>query len=150
MKNFKDLTKQISNLQESEYTAGGGASRSAHNDQGIYRIEDPDQLSRVNAFLNAFTKKTFIEPRAAIAQIRHKFNIMGFDFDWNGKSEVKNVIKLKLTKFGGTFGKSMQTPYAEFETTDGFEKGKSFTLNIKLNQEDGGLYKMTAKVSSGK
>ena len=148
MKKFKELAKQISILQEGEETTGG-ASRSAFSDDGVHRIEEPEQLSRVNAFLNAFNKKDFIEPRAAIAQIRHKFNIIGLDFDWNGKSEVSNSMKLKLTKFGGTFGKAMQTPHSEFETTDGFEKGKSYTLNINLKQQDGGLYKLDAKVVAG-
>ena len=145
---FKELNTFLVNLFESEHTMGG-AARSAHSDFGVHRIEEPEQLSRVNAFLNAFTKKTFIEPRTAIAQIRHKFNIMGFDFDWNGKSEISNNMKLKLTKFGGTFGKSMQTPYAEFETTDGFEKGKNYTLHINIKQEEGGLSKLDAKVVSG-
>ena len=148
MKNFKNLTQQINTLQEGEETTGG-AARSAYSDHGIHRIEDDSQLDLVNAFLSAFSQKDFIEPRAAIVQIRHKFNIMGFDFDWSAKSEVSNSMKLKMTKFGGTFGKSLQTPYSEFETTDGFEKGKSYTLNIKHKKGDNGLHKMDAKVTSG-
>ena len=55
MKKFKELTSKIDSLVENEHIFGG-AARSAHSDYGVFRIENSEQLKRVNAFLNAFTQ----------------------------------------------------------------------------------------------
>jgi len=147
---FKELNELLTNLFEGEETTGG-ASRSAYSDYGVHRIENPEQRGRINSFLNSFTQREFMEPRAAIAQIRHKFNTIGLDFDWNGTSTVAENGKmvLPLNRYGGTFGKSLQTPHAEFETTDGikeFNNGKGLSLDINIFVGDEGLYKMDAKI----
>jgi len=147
---FKELNGFLTNLFEGEETTGG-ASRSAYSDYGVHRIENPEQRGRINAFLDAFTKREFVEPKSAIAQIRHKFNTVGLDFDWNGTSTIDEGGKLvlPLNRYGGTFGKALQTPHAEFETTDGikeFNNGKGMSLNISVSGGDEGLYKMDAKV----
>ena len=146
---FKELDTFLTALFEGEETTGG-ASRSAYSDYGVHRVENPEQLGRINAFLKSFTQRDFIEPRTAIAQLRHKFNTIGLDFDWTGSSVIEDKsMSIPLNRFGGTFGKSLQTPYAEFETTDGikeYNNGKGFSLNIDVSNGDDGLYKIGAKV----
>ena len=146
---FKELNTFLTALFEGEETTGG-ASRSAFSDDGVHRIENPEELARINAFLNAFTQKEFIEPQAAVAQIRHRFNTIGLDFDWNNASTIdEGGINIPINRYGGTFGKALQTPYAEFETTDGikeFNGGKGLALNVSVSNSDGGLYKMDAKI----
>ena len=150
---FKELNTFLETLFEGEETTGG-ASRSAFSDSGVHRIENPEQLARINAFLNAFTQREFIEPKAAVAQIRHKFNLIGLDFDWNASSGIKDgSMSIPLNRFGGTFGKSLQTPYAEFETTDGiseYNNGKGLNLQLNVENGDGGLYKLNAKIVESK
>lgn len=147
---FKELNTFLTALFESEETTGG-ASRSAHSDYGIHRVENPEQLGRLNAFLSAFTQREFIEPKAAVALLRHKFNTIGLDFDWNASSNLQDGNNtIPLNRYGGTFGKSLQTPYAEFETTDGikeFNNGKGLNLNLNLSTGEDGLYKLDAKIS---
>ena len=145
----------LTNIFEEELLEGeettGGASRSAFSDVGVHRVEEPEQLARLNAFLGAFSQKECIEPKAAVAQLRHKFNTVGLDFDWNASSSLQDGSNsIPLNRYGGTFGKSMQTPYAEFETTDGikeYNNGKGLNLNINLSTGDTGLYKIDAKIS---
>jgi hypothetical protein len=150
---FKELNTFLETLFEGEYTSGG-AAQSAHSDFGVHRVEDPIQLGRINSFLDAFTQREFIEPKAAIAQLRHKFNIVGLDFDWNASSGIKEgSMSIPLNRFGGTFGKSLQTPFAEFETTDGikeYNNGKGLNLTLNLSNGEGGLYKLDAKVVESK
>ena len=151
---FKELNTFLETLFEGEETTGG-ASRSARSDYGVHRVENPEQVGRLNAFLNAFTQREFIEPKAAVAQLRHKFNTVGLDFDWNATSNIKEdgTMSIPLNRFGGTFGKSMQTPYAEFETTDGiqeFNGGKGFNLKLNVSNGEGGLYKLDAKIVESK
>jgi hypothetical protein len=153
MKTYNELLQKIN---ESEYGFGGGFGngdpsdsygRSAHSDAGIYRTESPAQLKRLNAFVNAFTQKEFLDPRAALGMLRAKLNIAGLDFKIDMAENLEDgSTSYRLYKFGGTFGKSPTTPHNEFEVTDGFEEGKSYALNINMIDVPNGLYKVDAKI----
>jgi len=146
---FKELNTFLETLFEGEELVGG-ASRSAHSDYGVHRVDNPEQLGRINAFLSAFTQREFIEPKAAVATLRHKLNTIGLDFEWNASSHLQDGNNsIPLNRYGGTFGKSLQTPYAEFETTDGIKEyndGKGMNLNLNLSTGENGLYKLEAKI----
>ena len=159
MKTYNQILQKIN---ESEYGDGGGFGvgepgdshgQSAYSDAGVYRTESPAQLKRVNAFIQAFTQKEFLDPRAALGMLRVKLNLTGLDFPMNKTVELHNEnTSFELSRFGGTFGKSVDTPFDQFESTNGFPDGKEFALNIKLIDVPNGLYKMEANISevSGK
>ena len=149
MKKFKELAEQIG-LYEDEHTFGGGVQNpsgtpreiSATSDEGAYYIQRKSQLNRINAFLDAFSRKEYIDP---------KLNITGLDFEFNAKTcfneEGQNVFP--VTRFGGTFGKSLDTPHNEFETTDGiseYNDGKGFSLVIDITPTANGVMKLNAKL----
>tara|TARA_Y100000034_G_scaffold133641_2_gene199697 strand:+ start:2556 stop:3047 length:492 start_codon:yes stop_codon:yes gene_type:complete len=151
MKTYKELQENIDTILENEVVTGG-ASRSAHSDFGVHRIEADNQVGRLNAFLNAFCQREFLDPKSAVAQIRHKFNQAGLDFEWNNTCSItKESINLPLTRWGGSFG---TTPTHNL-MTDGFYKGdnikefnggKGLSLKIESNQNDGGLYQLNVKI----
>ena len=93
MKKFKQLKQQ---LNEDAYMDGGAlgqwptpnSTRSAFSDFGVHRVEHQEQLKRIQAFLNAFTSREYLEPRAALSLMRVKLNLAGFDFDFNRKTEI--------------------------------------------------------------
>ena len=158
MKKFKQLAEQIG-LYEDEHTFGGGVQFpsatpreiSATSDEGAYYIQRKSQLNRINAFLDAFSRKEYIDPKGALAMLRAKLNITGLDFEFNkGTSfneEGQNVFP--VTRFGGTFGKSLDTPHDEFETTDGiseYNDGKGFSLVIDITPTANGVMKLNAKL----
>jgi hypothetical protein len=154
MKTYDQILQKIN---ESEYGDGGGFGigdpgdshgRSAYSDAGVYRVESPAQLKRINAFINAFTQKEFLDPRAALGMLRTKLNLTGLDFRIDKSVEVTTENKsFELTRFGGTFGKALDTPFDQFDETNGFADGKKFALNIKLVDVPNGLYKMQANVT---
>ena len=158
MKKFKELAEQIG-LYEDEHTFGGGVQFpsatpreiSATSDEGAYYIQRKSQLNRINAFLDAFSRKEYIDPRGALAMLRAKLNITGLDFEFNKgtcfNEEGQNVFP--VTRFGGTFGKSLDTPHDEFETTDGisdYNDGKGFSLVIDVVPTANGVMKLNAKL----
>ena len=158
MKKFKELAEQIG-LYEDEHTFGGGVQFpsatpreiSATSDEGAYYIQRKSQLNRINAFLDAFSRKEYIDPRGALAMLRAKLNITGLDFEFNKgtcfNEEGQNVFP--VTRFGGTFGKSPSTPHNEFETTDGisdYNDGKGFSLVIDVVPTANGVMKLNAKL----
>lgn len=155
MKSYKQLKKL---LNEGEYMDGGAlgafptknSTRSAYSDEGVYRVEKPEQLQRLQAFLNAFTSKEYLDPRSALSLLRVKLNLAGLDFDFNNKTEIKGnqTINFKLNRFGGTFGTSPSHDLSKgFETTDGLES--PLTLIVSLGEAPSGLYKMSANITGG-
>jgi hypothetical protein len=156
MKKFKQLKQQ---LNEDAYMDGGAlggfpaqnSTRSAFSDFGVHRVEHNEQLKRIEAFVHAFTSREYLEPRAALSLLRVKLNLAGFDFNFDNKTPINTdtPIVFKLTRFGGTFGKSLTTPHNEFETTDGFEgilNGDRLALNVMIKNNPSGLYKLDIQI----
>ena len=156
MKTYKDITQLIN---ESEPTDGGGLGlptsdsygRSAHNDTGLHNIAAPEQLKRLNAFLSAFTQKEFLDPRQALNVMRNKLNIAGYDFPMDNTVDLPEdgTAVFQLSRHGGSFGKSVDTPLDEFETTDGFAKGESYVLETRIVDIPNGLYRLEVQIKEG-
>tara|TARA_R110002124_G_scaffold239802_3_gene404941 strand:+ start:353 stop:820 length:468 start_codon:yes stop_codon:yes gene_type:complete len=148
---YKDLRENLNAITEGEETVGG-AARSAHSDYGIHRIENPEQHGRLNSFINSFTNKEFIEPKAAMAQLRHKFNLAGLDFKWDNTStfDEGNATLLPLSRYGGTFGTTPEHDLSTgFQVTDGiaeFNNGVSLSLSVNTHPGKNGLMKLDAEI----
>ncbi len=145
--------KELLNLLESEYDVQvGGASgvlRSAQSDFGTYRVENAAMITRINAFIHNYLKEACLEPKQTIFGLRQKLNQVGLDFEFSNKNTVaEGTMNLKLTRFGGVFGKSDTTPFDQFDNEDGFEKtmGHGLTLNLEMSISESGLYKLEGKV----
>lgn len=155
MKTYKKLQENIGIVLENQVVTGG-AARSAHSDVGVHRIEMDSQVGRMNAFLNAFCQREFLDPKSAVAQIRHKFNLAGLDFEWNNTSTfTKESMTLPLSRWGGSFGtipthNLMKDGFYRSDNIGEFNEGKGLSLKIESSQEDGGLYQITAKIVQAK
>ena len=159
MKKFKELTTQIGLYESGEHTFGGGFNNinqmahsiSAASDEGVYNIQRKSQLNRINAFLDAFSRKEYMDPRGALGMLRAKLNISGLDFDFNNLSDFneEGQNRFPVTRFGGTFGKTLDTPFSEFETTDGiseYNDGKGFELVVDIGTTAQGAYTITTQL----
>ena len=145
MKTFNSL---LTNITEAEDTPGGTNNRSAYSHFGLHRIEHPEQLQRVNSFLNAYMQQEFQDPGAAISGLRNKFNQIGLDFDYHHQQGFQlGEIRIPVSRFGGTFGTSPTHDLSQgFEKTDGLESPVS--LNLNVSSLENGLYDITASLMS--
>lgn len=159
MKKFKELAGQIGLYESGEHTFGGGFNNinqqahsiSALSNDGIYNIQKKSQLHRINAFLDAFSRKEYIDPIGAMGILRSKLNIAGLDFVFNKETCLNDEgeTRFKITRFGGTFGKSLDTPFDEFETTDGisdYNGGRGFELIVNISTTANGTYKIDTQI----
>lgn len=162
MKSFQELKK---NLTEAENTEGGGfnaaydgtTSRSAVTDFGIFRIEEPTQRHKLQAFLNAFGSRDYLDPRSAIALLRAKLNLAGFDFDFHPAVPLLTGTEMKfpLKRFGGVFGLKIKDGVVDhsvdskFERSDGiseFNNGKGINLVVMVTTSGtNGLFKFSLR-----
>jgi len=149
MKKFKELVEILQNvILEREDTPSGGFGRSAFSHFGVHRVEDDDQVNRLNAFLDTFSAKETLDPRSTLYKIRHRLNTAGLDFNFNATDQLnlEGMNQFSVTRGGGTFGKSPDTPFDEFETTDGLPDGVSLTLNVIIETMPSGLYAMKVRL----
>ena len=145
--------KELLSLLESEYDVQvGGASgvvRSAQSDFGTYRVENAAMLTRVNAFINRYLSESCLDPNQTVFGLRQKLNAVGLDFEFTTKDAMSEGLReLKMTRFGGVFGKSDTTPFDEFDNEDGLERtmGHGLTLRLETTIDAMGLYKMEGKI----
>ena len=164
MKKFKALAKEINLHEATEHTFGGGFnninqashSLSAASDEGLFYIEKQSQLNRINAFLDAFSRKEYMDPRGALGILRAKLNIAGLDFDFNHESPIakggsipEGEHRFQIKRFGGTFGTTPQHDLMKdgFQETDGIEdEGGEYYLVINISTTANGAYHMDTKI----
>lgn len=160
MKRFKELRNEIETLAE-EHSEGGGfgfdpvlksKGRSAQNEVKPTNYDDPYDMQKVNAFITAFTSKSYVDPRSALYLLKAKLNLTGIDFDLNRSTELETdkEYSLPIKRYGGTFGTSPQHDLKNgFEVTNGFD-GRNYVLKIKImapsSEEHAGLFVISAKV----
>jgi len=129
--------KIMSRIVENEQTVDGSGfdqhltqtARSAHSDFGLFR-DDPDQLRRLQAFVNAYLGGSYIEPEAAINLLKSKLNHAGLDFDFNSKTKLSpGSHSFQLNRYGEIFG---TTPTHDL-LKNGFDRGKEYVpLNLSF------------------
>tara|TARA_Y100001972_G_scaffold104800_1_gene131945 strand:- start:2504 stop:3007 length:504 start_codon:yes stop_codon:yes gene_type:complete len=155
MKKFSQLKQELS--ESGEHTFGGGfgdtfVHTNANSivkdyDKGGFPLSADENLNRVNAFLNAYFKREFVDYGIQLGQLKNKLNIIGLDFDYDRNTSLREGFnKFSLNRFGGTFGKNIDTPHGEFERTNGFEEGVDYNLNMNVTLGENGLYRIEAKV----
>lgn len=155
MKSFKQLKTKI--FESGEHTFGGGFGDTfvkTHGDSvvkdhgsGIFDLCSDDNMNRVNAFLNAYFRREFVDYGTQLGPLKTKLNLIGLDFDYDKNTRIREgVNRYELNRFGGTFGKNLDTPFDQFERTNGFEDGVSYFLEMNVNPGMNGLYRINAKL----
>ena len=106
-----------------------------------YDIDDSEVKDRVNALLGHVAVSEYLNPKAAVEQMKAKLSQIGLnpqaaDEDLDFTLE-EGEFSLAFSKFGEITGKSVDTPIDEFEKEE-----KIINLNVKYEQLDNGCYKV--------
>ena len=106
-----------------------------------YEIDDSEVKDRVNALLGHVAVSEYLNPKAAVEQMKAKLSQIGLnpqaaDEDLDFTLE-EGEFSLAFSKFGEITGKSVDTPIDEFEKEE-----KIINLNVKYEQLDNGCYKV--------
>ena len=152
MKRFKEIYYKT--LKE-EYTEGGSVfngysdsvRRTAQSDFGVHRIGEGDSIHRLNAFINKFLGGTYIDPEAAVTELRSRLNHAGLDFVFDGKKITLHpgVNSFPAKLYGEVFGTTPTT-----DLSKGFDKGMDLPgLNLVIDvtyDENSCMYSMSGKL----
>ena len=103
-------------------------------------FSDPTVIRKLNAFVGTIAG-SYVLPEDAIHRMRNSLSKIGLTFDEVPVMEGDSgSFEMPLTSFGGRFGKSVNTPFDEFEEDDGIshqvEGGLALVLNYKMNEDN--------------
>ena len=116
----------------------GTSDQSMAVDQGINpsQIQNPKVLRALNAYVGAIANMEYILPEHALNKLKEKLGRLGFSFGVIPEmTEKSGTFDLPLTKFGGRFGKDIDTPTDEFLDDDGISHMVEGGLALKIQYE---------------
>ena len=116
----------------------GTSDQSMAVDQGINpsQIQNPKVLRALNAYVGAIANMEYILPEHALNKLKEKLGRLGFSFGAIPEmTEKSGSFDLPLTKFGGRFGKDLDTPTDEFLNDDGISHMVEGGLALKIQYE---------------
>ena len=128
MKSFKNFFKE--NV--------GTSDQNMAVDQGINpsEIQNPKVLKALNAYVGAIANMEYMLPEHALNKLKEKLGRVGFSFGAIPEmTEKSGSFDLPLTKFGGRFGKDLDTPADEFLNDDGISHMVEGGLALKIQYE---------------
>ena len=115
------------------------AHSSAENDNaGLFNVQDPASLQKLNGFVGALADKEYIQPNAAVEQLAMRLGTVGLNYTLpkiegdNGKTVVE------LTQFGGRYGKTTDSTTSgegDIVNDDGISHRKEGGLKLEFNWE---------------
>ena len=135
MKQFKSFIK--------EGDAGIGTSQQnlvVDQNTNMSVLSDPSVLKKLNAWVGSIAGN-YILPEEAISKLRSSLSKIGLSFDAVPVMEGESgSVEMPLSLFGGRFGKSVTTPYDEFEEDDGIshqvEGGLKLVIGYDMQEDN--------------
>ena len=102
-------------------------------------IDDADIKQMVNALLGHPAISEYLNPKAAVEQMKMKLGQMGLGLQQEEEIEFteSGEFDLNFSRYGEIMGKSVDTPIDEIEKEE-----KIISLKVKYEQLDNGCYKV--------
>lgn len=131
MKTFKQHIKEsMSPLGVN--TSGMDGQHVGDGAVGLANIHDEDVLKKVNAFVGAIAEKEYINPQAAVEQLRNSLNKIGLTVSEVACEGDSGTVNADVIQFGGRFGKDLD---GSDLNDDGISHRKEGGLKLQVKYE---------------
>ena len=108
------------------------------DNKGLFNVQDPASLQQLNGFVGGLADKEYLQPEAAIGQLRTRLGTVGLDFQPPKVDGDKGSAVAEVTQFGGRYGKTTDNTNAgdgDIEDADGVSHKKAGGLKLEFNWE---------------
>ncbi len=111
MKRFKDLREEL--VLEAEFDAYGigNSAASIHTDDGVHRLDNNENLGKLNAFIENFLSGPTMNPKARLEQLKIRLNHVGLDFDCNEGVTEGEITSYEVKYYGEVSGYKLDNRY---------------------------------------
>ena len=108
------------------------------DNKGLFNVQDPKSLQQLNGYVGSLADKEYLQPEAAIGQLRLRLGTVGLDFQVPSIEGDKGSAVAEVTQFGGRYGKPTDNTNAgegDIEDADGVSHKKAGGLKLEFNWE---------------
>ena len=108
------------------------------DNKGLFNVQDPKSLQQLNGYVGSLADKEYLQPEAAIGQLRTRLGTVGLDFKVPTVDGDKGSAVAEVTQFGGRYGKTTDNTNAgegDIEDADGVSHKKAGGLKLEFNWE---------------
>ena len=108
------------------------------DNKGLFNVQDPKSLQQLNGYVGSLADKEYLQPEAAIGQLRLRLGTVGLDFKVPTVDGDKGSAVAEVTQFGGRYGKTTDNTNAgegDIEDGDGISHKKAGGLKLEFNWE---------------
>jgi|TARA_A100000164_G_scaffold379419_1_gene423637 hypothetical protein len=109
-----------------------------------YELEDAEVVQRVNAVLGHVAVSEYMNPQAAVEQMKSKLSQIGLN-PVSSEEELEfsesGEFDLNFSRYGEIMGKSVDTPIDELEKEE-----KIVSLKVKYEQLENGSFKVYGSI----
>ena len=135
MKSYKQFVTEAPTVGVAEPVSQTGGS-------DTYDIQHPEVLKRVNAFVGSIADREYLIPENALNQLKSFLERIGLEFDMPTLPDGNGSVVVELRRYGGIFGKSVDTPFDEFDHEQGIDK----SLSIRVEKMQNHSWKVYAEI----
>ena len=112
---------------------------SAEDDNaGLFNVQDPASLQKLNGFVGALADKEYLQPLAAVEQLAMRLGTVGLNFILPNIDGDKGNAVVEVNQFGGRYGKTTDNATSgdgSIEDGDGISHKKEGGLKLEFNWE---------------
>ena len=108
------------------------------DNKGLFNVQDPASLQQLNGYVGSLADKEYLQPEAAIGQLRTRLGTVGLDFKVPTVDGDKGSAVAEVTQFGGRYGKTTDNTTSgegDIEDGDGVSHKKEGGLKLEFNWE---------------
>ena len=108
------------------------------DNKGLFNVQDPKSLQQLNGYVGSLADKEYLQPEAAIGQLRTRLGTVGLDFAVPSIDGDKGSAVAEVTQFGGRYGKTTDNATSgegDIEDGDGVSHKKEGGLKLEFNWE---------------
>ena len=130
MKSFKQY--------DEAYTDEFAHSSAEDDNAGLFNVQDPASLQKLNGFVGALADKEYLQPLAAVEQLAMRLGTVGLNFTLPNIDGDKGNAVVEVNQFGGRYGKTTDNTNAgdgDIEDGDGISHKKEGGLKLEFNWE---------------
>ena len=137
MKSFK----QFDLNEDGQYTDRFTHSSAEDDNAGLFNVQDPASLQKLNGFVGALADKEYLQPNAAVEQLAMRMGTVGLNFTLPKIDGDKGNTTVEVNQFGGRYGKTPENSNGpmsqgdEIENGDGISHKKEGGLKLEFNWE---------------
>ena len=70
------------------------------DNKGLFNVQDPKSLQQLNGYVGSLADKEYLQPEAAIGQLRARLGTVGLDFQVPSVDGDKGSSVAEVTQFG--------------------------------------------------